>query len=108
MAAVEYVLRSNPCFSAIPVRAGFNHDGFALQLRMTSTVCRCCGEPMPERGNTLSRNPNICASCSSMADGMEESNVPQNTSVAPETPEPVSLDQLRHDVEEPAVHHVPG
>jgi hypothetical protein len=27
---------------------------------------------MVERGNALSRNPNVCASCSSMADGMEE------------------------------------
>ncbi len=27
---------------------------------------------MVEKGNTLSRNPNVCASCSSMADGMEE------------------------------------
>ena len=27
---------------------------------------------MPEGGNALSRNPNICASCSSLADGMEE------------------------------------
>jgi hypothetical protein len=27
---------------------------------------------MAEQGNPLSRNPNICASCSSLADGMEE------------------------------------
>jgi hypothetical protein len=27
---------------------------------------------MVERGNALSRNLNICASCSSMADGLEE------------------------------------
>ena len=32
---------------------------------------------MPEEGNTLSRNPNVCASCSSMADGMETSNLPE-------------------------------
>lgn len=30
---------------------------------------------MTERGNALSRNPNICASCSSLADGMEESRI---------------------------------
>src|SRR5262245_38799628 len=34
-------------------------------------ICICCGEPMVERGNALSRNPNICASCSSLADGAE-------------------------------------
>jgi hypothetical protein len=34
-------------------------------------VCICCGEEMSERSLTLSRNPNICASCSSLADGME-------------------------------------
>ena len=27
---------------------------------------------MAEQGNDLSRNPNMCASCSSLADGMEE------------------------------------
>jgi len=26
---------------------------------------------MLDEGNALSRNPNVCASCSSMADGME-------------------------------------
>jgi len=40
---------------------------------MNSRICRCCGEPMAETGNVLSRNPNVCASCSSMADGMDES-----------------------------------
>jgi hypothetical protein len=30
---------------------------------------------MVEKGNALSRNPNICASCSSLVDGMEESSV---------------------------------
>jgi len=27
---------------------------------------------MVERANALSRDPNVCASCSSLADGMEE------------------------------------
>jgi formylmethanofuran dehydrogenase subunit E len=35
-------------------------------------ICICCGEPMTTRGNSLSRDPNVCASCSSLADGMEE------------------------------------
>ena len=38
---------------------------------------------MPEAGNALSRNPNICASCSSLADGMEESTESENASLAP-------------------------
>jgi formylmethanofuran dehydrogenase subunit E len=37
-------------------------------------TCICCGEPMVEQGNALSRNPNVCASCSSLADGMEAEN----------------------------------
>lgn len=35
-------------------------------------VCVCCGEPMVPLGDAPSRNPNVCASCSSMADGMGE------------------------------------
>jgi hypothetical protein len=50
---------------------------------MNSRICRCCGEPMPERGNALSRNPNICASCSSMADGMAESSLLESASHPP-------------------------
>ncbi len=39
---------------------------------------------MPEKGNTLSRNPNVCASCSSMVDGMEQSNVPETPAISTE------------------------
>jgi hypothetical protein len=35
----------------------------------------CCGEPMAEKGGGLSRYPNICASCSSLSDGMTESDM---------------------------------
>jgi hypothetical protein len=70
---------------------------------MNSRVCRCCGEPMPEHGNPLSRNPNICASCSSIADGMEESTLSESVSLAPDATEAVGEDQLR----EPAVHQAP-
>jgi hypothetical protein len=45
----------------------------ATRIR-TSRICICCGEPMVELGNALSRNPNVCASCSSLADGMEAEN----------------------------------
>ena len=42
---------------------------------MSLRICMCCGEPMTEKGNALSRNPNICASCSSLCDGMPESSI---------------------------------
>ena len=44
---------------------------------MSPRICICCGEPMSKNGNALSRNPNMCASCSSMADGMNDSNLPE-------------------------------
>jgi hypothetical protein len=37
---------------------------------MIPRICICCGEPMAG-GNALSRNPNICSSCSSILDGMD-------------------------------------
>ena len=80
---------------------------------MNSRICRCCGELMPEKGNALSRNPNICASCSSMADGMEESSVREGASIAPgqeltpETTEAVARYRLEEKAAEPAVHHLP-
>ena len=40
---------------------------------MSLRICMCCGEPIAEKGGALSRNPNICASCSSLSDGMPES-----------------------------------
>jgi len=42
---------------------------------MKPSICICCGEPMNERGNALSRNPNVCASCSSLADGIDDSGI---------------------------------
>jgi hypothetical protein len=42
---------------------------------MKPRICICCGESMLGEANPLSRNPNVCASCSSMVDGMEESGV---------------------------------
>jgi hypothetical protein len=41
---------------------------------MKSRICICCGEPMPEKEGALSRNPNVCASCSGLADEMEEAD----------------------------------
>ena len=42
---------------------------------MKLRICMCCGEPMPEKGDAHSRNPNICASCSCLADGLPESGM---------------------------------
>jgi hypothetical protein len=42
---------------------------------MNPSVCICCGEPILPRGNVLSRNPNICGSCSSLVDGMDEPSI---------------------------------
>jgi hypothetical protein len=39
---------------------------------MKPRICICCGEPMSASGNELSRNPNVCASCSSLVDGMDD------------------------------------
>ncbi len=39
---------------------------------MNPRVCRACGEAILATGNTRSRNPNLCASCSSLLDGMGE------------------------------------
>jgi hypothetical protein len=62
---------------------------------------------MPEHGNPGSRNPNICASCSSIADGMEESSLPESANLTRNTTEAVAEDQLRQHAAESAVHHVP-
>jgi len=53
---------------------------------MPIRVCVCCGDPIAERGNDLSRNPNVCASCSSLSDGTEET-----TTFRRHGPEPAQL-----------------
>jgi hypothetical protein len=59
-------------------RVHFNRWMSASHKRMNSSVCICCGESMHEDRNPLSRNPNICASCSSIADGIEDSTPFEN------------------------------
>jgi hypothetical protein len=71
---------------------------------MNSRICRCCGEPMPEHGNPLSRNPNICASCSSIADGIEESSLPESASLARDATAAVPAEQLREHAAEATIH----
>lgn len=51
---------------------------------MKPRICQYCAEPMVERGNALSRNLNICASCSSMADGLEEPIVFDHAQMVPD------------------------
>ena len=90
----------------------FNRWEFASHERMNSRICRCCGEPMPEEGNVRSRNPNVCASCSSMADGMDNSTACETARFAPgQEATPARTDALARDrrVEKtaaPSVHHV--
>jgi hypothetical protein len=38
---------------------------------MKPRICRCCGVDILCKGEALLRNPNLCASCSSMADGFD-------------------------------------
>jgi hypothetical protein len=60
----------------LPVRhpGGRNHKPALGGLIISVRICICCGEPKVEPGNVLSRDPNVCASCSSLADGMEGDN----------------------------------
>ena len=44
---------------------------------------------MAEVGNALSRNPNLCASCSSLTDGMDQSRLSNLENAADTRPEPV-------------------
>ena len=64
---------------------------------MRCRICQCCGEPMSEKGNALSRNPNICASCSSMADGMEDSNLPEDPRPLAETTERLAEERIEQN-----------
>ena len=57
---------------------------------MNPRVCICCGEPMAENNHGLSRNPNVCASCSSMADGIGETSTPPERSESSRAPSSIS------------------
>ena len=39
---------------------------------MKPRICICCGESLGENGDARSGNPNMCACCSSLWDGMSE------------------------------------
>jgi hypothetical protein len=66
-----------------PLSLSLRRCGTSLHPPMNSRICRCCGEPMPNDGNALSRNPNVCASCSSMADGMDAPSMSNRVSLSP-------------------------
>jgi len=60
---------------------------------MNPRVCICCGEPMAENNHGLSRNPNVCASCSSMADGLGETvTLPSQPETARDLSPPAEAD----------------
>ena len=42
---------------------------------MSTRICMCCGEPMGEKGDAHSLNPNICASCVSLTNEVPESSM---------------------------------
>ena len=42
---------------------------------MSARVCICCGQTLSAKESDGSPNPNICPSCSSLVDGMEEAGV---------------------------------
>jgi len=43
----------------------------AVLYHMSLRICICCGESMPATGESSSQHRNVCASCSSLLDGME-------------------------------------
>ncbi len=58
---------------------------------MNPRVCVCCGELISERGGAFSPNPNICASCSSLLDAIDDGkgwarDVPPETNSQAEKP----------------------
>jgi hypothetical protein len=53
---------------------------------MKPRVCIVCGESIPEKGGAPSHNPNLCASCSSLTGGMEESDTSELFSLEEDLP----------------------
>jgi len=48
------------------------------------SVCMCCGEPMTPKSPALSGNPNICASCVSFVDDLDDRDAPVPGASVPE------------------------
>ena len=41
---------------------------------MSPRICVCCAEPITGQGESFSSNPNLCASCFKLSEGMSESS----------------------------------
>ena len=61
---------------------------------MSLRICVCCGETMAEGSNRLSRNPNICASCSSLADGGDDDDLSRFHGIVPTESTPLASNPL--------------
>lgn len=63
---------------------------------MNTRICICCGEPMTRE--SLSRDANICASCSSLSDGMDQPEAQTQEA----SPAPGLVQDLREPSSKPA------
>ena len=63
---------------------------------MSTCICKCCGEPIGEKGDAHSLNPNVCASCSSPSDGVPESSMSSFSDFADKTLEEVDFHPESH------------
>jgi hypothetical protein len=50
---------------------------------MTSRVCRCCGELMPEKPSAFSGNPNVCTACEDQSGVLQEPIVTDSAEFLP-------------------------
>jgi hypothetical protein len=57
-------------------RIDFKREG---EKGMKPRICMCCGEPMAVRREAVSRNPNVCASCSSILDESKNDDLKKPT-----------------------------
>ena len=58
---------------------------------MNARVCVCCGQPLTDKAAVFSRNPNICPSCSSLLDGLDDPKEVEEV----QTPKPDKPDAVR-------------
>jgi len=70
--------------------------------QLKPSTCICCGEPMSRGGGALSRNPNMCASCSSLADGMQVLGITGCAAVSGSESPSLERTESEHDS---AAHH---
>jgi hypothetical protein len=62
---------------------------------MKAPVCICCGQPITEKGNDHSRNPNVCETCLNLADALETTNLPGQTDDSTQLEFPQETDSVR-------------